>query len=134
MPDDVVRGSSKLMAAWKARTLTQESYREIASAFEKSRGKVESAAVFGGENPSGVRLTVRYDGDDVPYCGNDILFWLKWHMSHGGTPRPPHIIINGIPIPDLAMLQVDFGIVNETVNVNLPGGVNGIGAGLGGLR
>ncbi len=121
MPDDLVRGSSKLMAAWKARTLTEESYREIVNAFEKSRGKVESAAVFGGDNPSGLRLSVRYDGGDVPTCGNDILFWLKWHMIYGGTPRPPHIIINGIPIPDLARLQLDFGNVSEGVQVRAGG-------------
>jgi hypothetical protein len=127
MPDDVVRGSSKLMAAWKARALTEESYREIASAFEKSRGKVESAEIFGGDNPTGVRLTVSYDGDDVPTCGNDILFWLKWHLNHGGAPKPPRIIINGIPLPDLVRMQIDFGRVDGVAG--LPGGPKDLGGG-----
>ncbi len=127
MPDDVVRGSSKLMAAWKARSLTEESYREIASAFEKSRGKVESAELYGGDNPTGLRLTVRYDGDDVPVCGNDILFWLKWHLNHGGATKPPRIIINGIPIPDLVRMQIDFGRVDA--HVNEPGVPGNPGAG-----
>ena len=111
MPDDVVRGSSKLMAAWKARVVSEEAFREIAAYFEKSPGRVESAEVFGGESASGVRLTVSYAGDDVPPCGNDILFWLKWHRKYGGVVKAPRIIINGTPLPDFVRLQVDFGHV-----------------------
>src|ERR1041385_3844937 len=81
MPDDIVRGSSKLMAAWKARAVSEEAFREIAASFEKSMGRIERAEVVGGESASGVSLTVSYSGDDVPTCGNDILFWLKWHRK-----------------------------------------------------
>ena len=58
-------------------------------------------------------LSLSYDGDDGPWCGNDILFWLKWHRNHGGNPRPPRIIINGTPFPDLVRMELDFGHVGE---------------------
>jgi hypothetical protein len=103
------------MGAWKARALTEESVREISDALAKSRAKVESAMVTGGESPTGMRVSLRYDGDDGPWCGNDILFWLKWHLGHGGVVRPPRIIINGIPWPDLVRMELDFGQVEETV-------------------
>jgi hypothetical protein len=107
------RGSEKLLAAWKARALSEESVREIAAAFEKSGAKVEKAAVFGGASPSSMQLTLSYEGDDVPRCGNDIVFWLKWLRTHGGTPRPPRIIIDGTPFPDLLRMVLDFGSVPE---------------------
>ena len=89
--------------------------KEIGAALDKSPAKIEGAAFVGGENPTGFRLSLAYDGDDGPWCGNDILFWLKWHQNHGGTPRPPRIIINGIPFPDLVRLELDFGHVEEHV-------------------
>jgi hypothetical protein len=109
------RGSEKLMAAWKARSLTEESVKEIAAALDKSPAKVEGVSVVGGASPTGVRLSLRYDGDDGPWCGNDILFWLKWHINHGGVVRPPKIIINGIPWPDLVRMELDFGQVASNV-------------------
>jgi hypothetical protein len=130
MAADQRRGSDKLTTAWQSRALTDESVREITAALEKSPAVVEGAAVYGGANPSGMRVTLRYDGDDVPICGNDILFWLKWHIRHGsGGVKPPKIIINGIPIPDIARVQLDFGQVGEQV-----GGVKDVGADFGGLR
>ena len=87
MVDKEKRGSEKLMAAWKARALTEESVREIAEALDKSPAKLEGAEVVGGGTATGVRVSLRYDGDDGPWCGNDILFWLKWHLQNGGNPR-----------------------------------------------
>lgn len=124
------RGSEKLMAAWKMRALTEESIREIADALGKSSAKVESVSVAGGQNATGVRMTLRYEGDDVPWCGNDILFWLKWHINHGGVVHPPKIIINGIPWPDLVRMHIDFGQVEENASLEeltgeLAGGLRG---------
>ena len=128
MAEQQKRGSEKLMAAWKARTLTEKAVGEIAEALEKSPGKVEIVNIVGGTNATGIQLRMAYEGDDVPMCGNDILFWLKWHINHGGVVRPPKIIINGTPFPDLVRLEVDFG----HVGANGPGiadipGVQGVG-------
>ena len=128
MAEEQKRGSEKLMAAWKARTLTEKAVGEIAEALEKSPGKVETVNIVGGANATGIQLRMAYEGDDVPMCGNDILFWLKWHINHGGIVRPPKIIINGIPFPDLVRLEVDFG----HVGANVPGiadipGAQGVG-------
>ncbi|HTI73327.1 MAG TPA: hypothetical protein VMF06_25365 [Candidatus Limnocylindria bacterium] len=112
MNTQVKRGSEKLLAAWKARALTEESVKEIAEALDKSPAKVEGANVVGGTSATGVQVSLRYDGDDTPLCGNDILFWLKWHRIHGGAPRPPRIIINGIPFPEIIRLDLDFGHVD----------------------
>jgi len=107
------RGSEKVMAAWKARVLTEASIKEIAASFEKSPATIEGATFVGGEHSTGLSLSLSYEGDDGPWCGNDILFWLKWHLSHGGNPRPPRIIINGTPFPDLVRVELDFGHVGE---------------------
>ena len=122
------RGSQKILAAWKARALTEELVNEIAQAFAKSPATVEGADVVGGTNATGVRLSLQYDGDDVPWCGNDILFWLRWHLTHGGVVQPPKIIINGTPFPDLVRMELDFGHVGD--RQELPGdlGVGEIGA------
>jgi hypothetical protein len=110
---EVVRGSDKVMAAWHARVLTDESIGEIAKQLERSPATIESADVVGGQYATGLRVSLRYDGDDAPQCGNDILFWLKWHLQHGGAVHPPKIIINGIPFPDLIRMELDFGHVGE---------------------
>ena len=107
------RGSEKLMAAWKARTLSESSVKEIADALEKSPAKIESANVVGGENATGIQLSLSYDGDDGPWCGNDILFWLKWHLKYGGTLRPPKILINGLPWPEQVQVSLEFGHIAE---------------------
>jgi hypothetical protein len=128
MATEEKRGSEKLMAAWKARTLTDESVKEIAAALEKSPAKVEGAVVTGGASPTGLRLSLRYDGDDGPWCGNDIFFWLKWHLTHGGgVIRPPRILINGITWPDLVRVDLDFGQVEGSVSA--PGEIAQLGAG-----
>ena len=109
------RGSERLMAAWNARALTEESVKEIAAALEASPATVLGANVIGGAHPTGVSLSLAYEGDDVPLCGNDILFWLRWHINHGGGGvRPPRIIINGIPFPDLVRIELDFGHVGPS--------------------
>lgn len=115
MENQEKRGSEKLIAAWKARAITEESVREIAEALDKSPAKVEGASVLGGGHSTGVRLSLSYEGDDVPRCGNDILFWFKWHLKYGGELRPPKIIINGTPWPDLVQLDLTFGHGNENV-------------------
>ena len=122
------RGSEKVMAAWKARVLTEASIKEIAAAFEKSPATIEGATFVGGEHATGLSLSLSYDGDDGPQCGNDILFWLKWHQSNGGVPRPPRIIINGIPFPDLVRVELDFGHVGEQA-----GGIQDLGAEIGAI-
>jgi hypothetical protein len=96
------RGSEKLLEAWNKRLVTEESMREIAEAFDESNANVESANV-------GIQMVVSYTGDDTPRCGNDIAFWLRWHMKHGGVVVPPKIIINGIPWPDLVKMELSFG-------------------------
>jgi len=116
------RGSEKLLEAWKARSLTEESVKEIAAALDKSPARVVSANVVGGANATGIQLSLSYSGDDVPQCGNDILFWLKWHRTHGGVVNPPRIIINGIPWPDLVNIDLDFGQVEKTA-ITTPGTV-----------
>lgn len=120
--DSKARGSEKLLAAWKARTLTEESVREISQALDRSPAKVETATVFGGANATGMRVGLAYSGDDVPMCGNDLLFWLKWHRVHGGEVKPPRILIDGIPFPDVLRMQLDFGHVVQPAEIeNLPG-------------
>jgi len=109
------RGSEKLMAAWKARALTEESVKEIAGALDKSPAITEGIIIVGGKEATGVQLSLRYEGDDGPWCGNDILFWLKWHIKYGGVVQPPKIIINGIPFPEEVRLQLDFGNVGGAV-------------------
>jgi hypothetical protein len=117
------------MAAWRARALTEEAVKEIASQLERSPAVVESADVIGGAAPTGVRVRLAYRGDDTPICGNDILFWLKWHRVHGGRPKPPRIIIDGTPFPDLVQVELDFGHVSPPPTSELGGGLTGGGFG-----
>ena len=124
------RGSEKLMRAWKSRRLTDESVREIADALDKSPATVEGIEVVGGEDATGIRLALSYDGDDGPYCGNDIIFWLQWLLKHGGSGgviTPPHIIINGTPWPEVVKMELNFGNVENpaTSTATLPGVAGG---------
>lgn len=124
MADMDSRGSEKLLAAWKGRALTDESVKEIAEALSQSAGKVEQAMIVGGNDATAARVTLSYAGDDTPICGNDIAFWLKWHLKHGGSPRPPRIIIDGIPFPEILRMELDFGnvIANDgPLEMPLPG-------------
>jgi hypothetical protein len=113
MLDQTKRGSERLLAAWNARRLTEEGMAEIAKALDASPAAVEAAVVSGGEHATGVRMTLAYDGDDTPWCGNDLRFWLEWHRRHGGSPRPPRIIIDGTPWPEWIRLVLEFGSVGE---------------------
>ena len=124
MGDINKRGSEKLIGAWKGRALTDESVREIAEALDQSGGTVDQAVIVGGADANGARISLSYSGDDTPICGNDIAFWVKWHLRHGGTPRPPRIIIDGIPFPEIIRLELDFGNVvplEEPFEVPIPG-------------
>jgi hypothetical protein len=124
------RGSEKLLKAWKTRALTEESIKEIAAALDKSPARVEGVSIAGGENPTGVQLSLAYEGDDGPWCGNDIQFWLQWLLKHGGggVIKPPRIIINGTPWPEIIRVQLDFG---QGVNPANAGNVSGaLGAGV----
>lgn len=123
------RGSEKLLKAWKARGLTEESVKEIAAALDKSPARIEGVTVSGGENPTGMQLSLAYDGEDGPRCGNDIQFWLQWLLKHGGggVINPPRIIINGIPWPDVVKVQLYFGQVDPAAGGSLPGA---LGAGV----
>jgi len=105
------RGSEQLMAVWKARALSDEAVREIAQALEASPAIVLGGNIVGGARPTGVTLSLAYKGDDVAKCGNDIMFWLRWHLVHagGGEARPPRIAINGVPRADLVRIELDFG-------------------------
>ncbi len=76
------RGSQKILAAWKARALTEELVNEIAQAFAKSPATVEGADVVGGTNATGLRLSLQYDGDDVP------LVWQRHSFLAEVAPHP----------------------------------------------
>jgi len=116
--------SDQRRAAWRARELTEDAVGEIAKQFDESPAKVVAAHA----RSSGVRLSLAYDGDDVPICGNDITFWLRWHLQHGGVVKPPKIIINGIPFPDIIRLELDFGDVPAPVEIPQQLGFSGPGA------
>jgi hypothetical protein len=107
------RGSERLLAAWKNRELTDESVEEIGRALDESPASVDGVLVHGGTNATGISLALSYEGDDVAWCGNDLVFWFRWLRLHGGVARPPKIIINGIPRPDDVHLELDFGVVPE---------------------
>jgi hypothetical protein len=118
-PTHKARGSEKLLNAWKARILTEEAVREIGKALDDSPAQVNAVRFVGGNNATGVQLSLSYAGDDVPQCGNDILFWLKWHLRHGGEVKPPRIIIDGTPWPDLVRMDLNFGDVTPGLPVEI---------------
>jgi MoaA/NifB/PqqE/SkfB family radical SAM enzyme len=111
------RGSERLLLAWRHRALTEESVHEIAAELGKSPAKVEKVKVTGGPHSAGVSVLLSYKGDDVPWCGNDLAFWLRWRRKFGaGVVRPPKISINGIPVPDIVRVQLDFGHFDDITN------------------
>jgi hypothetical protein len=125
--EDKKRGSEKLLRAWKSRVLTEESIREIATELDKTPARIEEVGIVGGENPTGMFLALSYVGDDAPFCGTGIQFWLQWLRKHGspGTViNPPRIIINGTPWPEFVRLELEFGQV-ETTTVSAPNAVGG---------
>lgn len=111
------RGSEKLLDAWKARTISEESFRELAAALEKSPANVDGAFVTGGSAASGLYLSLRYDGDDVPRCGNDLEFILRWINKHHYGVSIPRIIINGTPRPDLFRMDLQIGAAVAAAHV-----------------
>lgn len=100
---------------WGARTLSNAALREIAEALEASPAIVLSGQIVGDDNPTGVMLSLAYEGDDVRACGADILFWMRWHVAHGSEAvRPPRIIVNrACELPELVRLELDFGDVGD---------------------
>jgi len=108
-------GGERFAAGRAPRLLTDESMREIAAALAASPAIVLSGHIVGNDHPTGVMLSLAYEGDDVSACGVDILFWLRWHAVHGnGEVRPPRIIVNGArELPELVRLELDFGDVGE---------------------
>ena len=118
------RGSEKIMAAWSARELSEDGVAEIARQFDESPARVVGAQA----RSTGVRVSLAYEGDDVPICGNDITFWLRWHVKYGGVVKPPKVIINGTPYPDLIRLDLDFGDVPAPVEIGRQFGFSGPGA------
>lgn len=125
MSEDKIRGSDKLMQAWKSRTLSDASVKDIATALDKSPARLEGAVVSGGSAATGLRLSLLYEGEDTPRCGNDILFWLTWHRRFGGQPRPPKVIVRGTPFPDLVRMELEFGrfdpLLDEAALGSVPG-------------
>lgn len=115
------RGSEKLMAAWRARELTDESVREMAAGIDESPGELTEAHFYGGSGGSGASIQMRYTGDDVAWCGNDISFWLAWLRKFGGEGRPPRVIINGTPFPDELFLELDYGFFDRDTPATGPG-------------
>jgi hypothetical protein len=106
------RGSEKLLDAWRRRSLTEESVKDIAANLDESKGVVEDVQFVGGSSPTGVNLSVAYSGEGLPWCGNDLQYILKWHRKFGGNPRPPIILIDGTPAdPDVIRMQMSFGDV-----------------------
>jgi hypothetical protein len=93
-----VRGSEKLLASWRqsASEGTAQS-----GAGKISRRKTVGIAVAAGVLGAGVfpaSSASAYGGDDIPPCGNDILFWKKLIPTGGSTV--PRVIWKGIPWPD----------------------------------
>ena len=64
--------------------------------------------IHGGADATGVTLALRYSGDDVEWCGNDIKFWWKWIVNFGGGSHPI-VIIKGTPVPTDLLVNLQFG-------------------------
>jgi hypothetical protein len=108
------RGSEKLLAAWSNRAISEVAVKEIINEFKTAN--IEGAEVFGGANPTGLSVELLYADDDIDRCGNDLSFWLRWQRKYGnGFTKPPKIIINGTPWPDLIRIKLDFGKVTTTL-------------------
>ena len=98
-------GSEKLYAAWNARALTKESLAEIGQALDASAGVVKAVELSGGAEPTGVAVTLEYNGDDILQCGPDLTNWLVLQQKLGAGVRvPPHF--NPIGIPTIEELRV----------------------------
>lgn len=107
------RGSEKQLDAWKSRTIREESFHEPADAPERSPAQVDGAFVTGGSSPSGHYLSLRCGGEDVPRCGNDLEFILRWINRHHRGLSIPCIVANGIPRPDLFRIDLRIGAASR---------------------
>lgn len=115
-----MRGSEKLLSAWRNRTLTDAAVQEIGKTLDESPAQVLGVRVVGGASPTGLQVSLAYEGDDIPRCGNDISAWLQWLRQHGGVPKPPRILINGQPYPEVLKLVLNYGDVGQTLPVEIP--------------
>jgi hypothetical protein len=121
---DAVTAGRGARVARRPRRLTDEAMREIAEALKASPAIVLSGQIVGGEDrPTGVMLSLAYEGDDIPACGADILFWLRWQAAHGDSEiRPPRVIVNDArELPELVRLELDFGDVEASEQASAPG-------------
>ena len=122
MSNQTQRGSEKLLAAWKTRVLTEESVKDIAKTLDKSPAKVEDAQFSGGLNATGLRLSLSYDGDDTPYCGNDLKSLLDWALKYRHQLVIPRILINGVQPIDRVLMEIGIGDAAEG-RVSVPKGL-----------
>ena len=114
------RGSDKLRAAWEQRQLTEESVYEIADALAESPASVDAVEFHGGGSPTGVSVSLSYSGDDIDYCGNDIISWVKWSRRYGTSLGRP-ILIDGV-WPEILRVTLPFGQIEQpNVDLELPG-------------
>jgi len=122
-------GRERLAGGRAPRPLTDQSMREIAAALAASPAIVLSGHIVGDDSPTGVMLSLAYEGEDVAACGADILFWLRWHVAHGnGDVRPPRIIVNhACELPELVRLELDFGDVGSVDSEQTTSRFDGIG-------
>jgi hypothetical protein len=121
---DAVTAGRGARVARRPRRLTDEAMREIAEALKASPAIVLSGQIVGGDDrPTGVMLSLAYEGDDISACGADILFWLRWQAAHGdGEIRPPRVIVNdACELPELVRLELDFGDVGQSEQPGVPG-------------
>ncbi len=88
MPE--ARGSEKLYQAYRTRTITDESVKEISRIIDEGPGTVEDAAFYGGREATGMSMTVAFDEGEG--CGNDLLRILGW-LHHTDPPKVNGVII-----------------------------------------
>src|SRR6187402_2798191 len=122
--DAVERGSLRLREAWKHRVLTEEGIEAIAKSLDESSANVESVVFSGGDNATGVTMSLVYDADDIPRCGNDLASWLAWHRKFGGGGFvPPRIFTHGILNPELVRIVLTYGSTApaQAPRVEVPG-------------
>ncbi len=107
------RGSEKLLAAWKARQLTDQSVQDIAEGLGKSSAEVHSIEFHGGARPTGVAVGLTYRDGTIEECGTDITLWLAWLRRYAAEVEfDRRILIDGV-WPDLLTVTLPFGNVGH---------------------
>ena len=113
--DMTERGSARLLKAFEERgvVLSEDLVRGLAEALDGSEAKLGGAWVAPGTEPTGFGMSLAYDGEDLPRCGNDMQ-WLLELLRKYGTGGVPTIdvIINGRPRIDRALLLVSVGAID----------------------